>query len=203
MSNPGSLMATSIINTEISEAKTKFQKLIEYLEGESTKWENYSGVILILDTNVLLHSPKIFFEMNWHEKLAIDQTKEIRIVLPIRIIQELDKMKKTQRNITVDSENPELIRDRARRTLRFFNTKFEVINECPIIAGSDSEESKVTMTLDLKSEGNNFFEDPDGEILYRANQIKIISGREVLVYTLDLALSLRARTLNLNCTVDL
>ena len=203
MSNPGSLMATSIINTEISEAKTKFQKLIEYLEGESTKWENFSGVILILDTNVLLHSPKIFFEMNWHEKLAIDQTKEIRIVLPIRIIQELDKMKKTQRNITVDSENPELIRDRARRTLRFFNTKFEVINECPIIAGSDSEESKVTMTLDLKSEGNNFFEDPDGEILYRANQIKIISGREVLVYTLDLALSLRARTLNLNCTVDL
>ena len=112
-------------------------------------------------------------------------------------------MKKTQRNITVDSENPELIRDRARRTLRFFNTKFEVINECPIIAGFDSEESKVTMTLDLKSEGNNFFEDPDGEILYRANQIKIISGREVLVYTLDLALSLRARTLNLNCTVDL
>ena len=88
MSNPGSLMATSIINTEISEAKTKFQKLIEYLEGESTKWENFSGVILILDTNVLLHSPKIFFEMNWHEKLAIDQTKEIRIVLPIRIIQE-------------------------------------------------------------------------------------------------------------------
>ena len=47
MSNPGSLMATSIINTEISEAKTKFQKLIEYLEGESTKWENFSGVILI------------------------------------------------------------------------------------------------------------------------------------------------------------
>jgi hypothetical protein len=88
-----------------------------WLEGIATQVANlgqrFAGdsAVAVLDTHILLHY-RLFIEVDW---LAVVGASSVRLVVPLRVVDELDEKKAARRND---------IRDRARTVLRHLEERF-------------------------------------------------------------------------------
>jgi len=126
-------------------------------------------------TNVLLHYEPPD-SVNWSEVVG---HATIRLVVPLRVIEELDTMKYTARD---------KLRDRAR----------SVLTRLRQVVGRDGAPgtlpSGATIEVFIEPGPRDRPNDADAELLQTAHELRRLSGREVTLVTADSAMQMRAET---------
>lgn len=143
------------------------------------KWvERAPGVLAVLDTHVLLHfvPPE---QVNWSEVLTADP---VRLVIPLRVVEELDEKKYNAR---------EDLADRARRLLSRLRAHATEADQSPI-------ELRRGVVLDfyLDVEPRRRTLDADQEVLETCARL-MSAGADVRLVTDDAGLELRARGIDI------
>jgi hypothetical protein len=169
-----------LINSEIDRQTAWFGELASQVERLRARLNAAPGRPVVLDTNVLLHyQPPA--QVNWSE---VTKSSDVRLILPLRVVEELDEKKWTAGRETirsrsrgilsdlwallaaVDGDDPVPLRD---------NTTIEVpINDGPRERTSDADEEILDICVDLKN-----------------------LGQDVLLVTGDCGMSLRAKALQI------
>lgn len=156
-------------------------------EGQS-RWR--TGCLLVPDTSALIHGPKLW---EWDPAADLElRDAEVRIVLPILVMDELDGLKESSKQHT---------RHRARETLKWIAEKMGAFQWALIREGgierSGDEVTRVRGDVYL----DVFVDEPshsrlplaDDEIVDRANFVASIAGRQVTLVTNDVGQAYRAR----------
>ena len=77
---------------ELDDAKWRWDLELAELKTEQEKWAGASAII-VADTNIFLHQPKRFDEINWYAAARLEPIiSAARIVIPIIVIDELDRI---------------------------------------------------------------------------------------------------------------
>lgn len=162
-----------LVNMEAREQARWFEKLADHLDGLVQRMSAAQGTLAVLDTHVLLHyqPPE---QVKWSEVIGANQ---VRLVLPLRVIEELDKKKYMAR--------PELA-DRARRLL---SRMWAML--APTAGGPTLVCEGVTIEVPIDEGPRNRSLDADEEILDTCENLRNI-GAPVVLVTSDTGLSLRA-----------
>lgn len=171
----------ALINYSISaEQEDRARVFAEALDGLRAVAESCGAMpeaLFIPDTNIYLHQDVYFHELNWHE--IAGTSDEVRVLVPMAVMREIDKAKRAPGNKTVSFTNREAIRDRARLASKRIRTSFENPQSIPELA------TGVTMELLMDPRGHRAIEDSDSEIIDRALALQTMAGRKVSVVTTD------------------
>jgi hypothetical protein len=153
------------------------------LEGRSTRFgDDPSVTIGIVDANVFLHGEKEINRIPWRTHLPY--AGPIRLVVPIRVVDELDERKFFSNN-----------RSRARYALRKLNELIGKPNTPVSLGDGVSIESYVPPSTRSEQVGG------DNEIVVTAEEIKSYSRKRVVVITRDYGMGLRAKNADLEAVV--
>ncbi len=143
------------------------------------------GLLLVPDTNVYLHHQSHFDAIDW-SGLA-KASGQVRVMVPMAVVRELDKNKRTQGNKRVSEISDELVRTRARVSSKRIRDLFESPFGTPRLSNN------VTIELILDPPGHRRIDDPDSEIIDRALTARTVSGRQVSIVTGDGNMQFAAR----------
>lgn len=99
-----------LITREVDSQRRVLEELLTELEGTQVRWQRGTGLIVMPDTNILLHHRHAFQDIVWPEALA--WRGDVNLVIPLVVVTELDRHKR--------STNTK-VRTRARVTLRTLN----------------------------------------------------------------------------------
>lgn len=171
-----------VIDLIISEVKTQsswLQALTGQLQNLQCRLDAAPGKATVVDTNVLLHY-QTPWEVDWQTVVG---AREVRLVLPLRVIEELDEKKYTGRDF---------LADRARRLL---SQLWEVLADsggAPVPL-----RDKVTIEVPVEEGRRVRLSDADEEILDECEQLRNVGHVPILV-TGDTGMSLRAKARRLD-----
>lgn len=168
-----------LVNTEVAEQLTWLEGLTDRLRRLQVRLDEAPGRAVVLDTNVLLH-----YEVPWEVKWdTVVRQEDVRLVVPLRVVEELDEKKYTSRND---------LADRARRLL---SQLWEMLKDSA--GGPVWAREHVTIEV-LIEEGTRIRTvDADEEILDSCQQLRNV-GRPPILVTGDTGMSLRAKALRLD-----
>jgi hypothetical protein len=191
----GSLAA--FIDLELDERLRVISETREELERDLARWKSVRGLVVVPDSNVLLHHDEYFDAIDW-TRVVPARAEDVHVVIPLLVIDELDNQKRGARNNKVSDVNPELVRTRARVTLRKFHDLFTSTNWRVTLKPSAFPESGA-VTVEL------LFDDPDhvrlsradDELVDQARGLQDLSGRAVHLVTFDTGAALRGRAAGL------
>lgn len=170
-----------IINSEVTEQARWLQALVDRLRALQSRLEVAPGRATVVDTNVLLH-----YEPPWQvDWTNVVKEREVRLVLPLRVIEELDEKKYTARHD---------LADRARRLLSQLWDRLSDSPGAPVPL-----RDKVTIEVPVEDGTRIRTADADQEILEGCEQLRNV-GRPPILVTGDTGMSLRARALRLDVT---
>lgn len=169
-----------LIIVEVGEQTRWLTALSERLGTLESRLQAAPGVATVVDTNVLLqYQPP--WSVDWPRVVG---REEVRLVLPLRVIEELDERKYMSR----DAE----LADRARRLLS------RLWRDLGGSAGGPVPlRENVTMEVPVEDDRRVRLFDADQEILDSCEQLRNV-GRPPIVITGDTGMSLRARALQLD-----
>lgn len=171
----------ALLNYSISaEQEDRARVFAEALDGLRAVEASCAGMpktLLVPDTNVYLHQDLYFHELNW--RAVAETSDEVRVLIPMAVMREIDKAKRAPGNKTVSFKNREAIRDRARLASKRIRTSFEHPENLPELT------TRVTMELLMDPRGHRAIEDSDSEIIDRALALQTMAGRKVSIVTSD------------------
>ena len=142
---------------------------------------NRPGSIVVPDTSAFLQG-RDFKEFDWSGALDI-RPLPIRLVVPVLVIEELEKVKTFERG---DGRHV------ARRVLKDLRS---ILGTAPP-GGSAGLRTNVTIEALVDDDRHVRLDNHDGEIIDQAIEIQEITGRPVTLVSLDLPMDLRARLRN-------
>lgn len=165
--------AIEMINKELNLQADWLDGLADYLKELVDRVRAAPGQITVLDTNVLLHfmPPD---QVDWAQVVGVSQ---VRLVLPLRVVEELDEKKYTARDD---------LADRTRRLLSQLRAQL-----APTAGGPTELRSNVTIEVPVDDEQRRRTLDSDQEILDTCRELQSGGGSVVLV-TDDAGMTLRA-----------
>lgn len=167
----GSVRPFPLVDAETAAQTDALRSLAVELEERVARLSMVTGHLTILDTHVLLHylPPE---QIDWPR--VVGQT-EIRLVVPLRVIEELDKKKYTAK--------PKLA-DRARRLLPQLHA----------VMGTGGSPGRLRdgVTIEVPIDSRSRHSDADQEILDTCHELALISGTQVALVTGDTGMALRA-----------
>lgn len=165
------------ISAEQEDRARVFGQALDGLRAVAASCAAMPKALLIPDTNIYLHQDVYFHELNWREIAATSD--EVRLLIPMAVMREIDKAKRAPGNKTVSFTNKEAIRDRARLASKRIRTSFDDPDGVPELA------ARVTMELLMDPRGHVAIEDSDSEIIDRALALQTMAGRKVSIVTTD------------------
>ena len=168
--------AIELINNEATFQAAWLEELADRLKQLSDRLGAAPGHLTVLDTNVLLHFQPPD-QVDWP---AVVGTPEVRLVLPLRVVEELDEKKYTARDN---------LADRARRLLSQLRTQL-----APSTGGPTPLRENVTIEVPLDDSPRRRTLDADQEILATCRELQS-GGQGVTLVTLvtdDTGMTLRA-----------
>lgn len=163
-----------------AEIDTQHQRLVRLMSLMQMLNEHArrSGAPIVLDTNAYLHvSP--FEEVDWCKEL---HQKSVRIVLPIEILRELDKVKYMRGDRSARADN----------VLKVLDGLSEIFEQ-----GVAMVRENVTIEVCAINDGHTLSENVDEEIISRSVLIQQASVKPVTVITDDRSMRVRARVAGL------
>ena len=135
--------------------------------------------VLGLDTNAYLHREKPFDQEDWVELLkgifGDGNVLEVHIFVPVQVIRELDRQKRTGRSSFVDDTKKETVSTRARTTIRTITQMFK--DSTNIMAELVPERVRVELVFDDLD--HHRLDDPDSEIIDRLVAVQNVIGRPI------------------------
>lgn len=171
---------TPLVMAEAEAQKRALDGLTADLESERRRWADDQAMLVIPDTNMFLQEGEQFDSLKWLD--GPDLSDDLRIVVPIVVIHELDRLKREGNNLT---------RPMARASIRWLTKEFP-----PPGLGSrvtlGAERRAVTLEAYV-TEGPMRPHDADGVIIAVARWLQIASERPTRLVTRDLGMRLRAR----------
>jgi hypothetical protein len=168
-----------LVNAEATEQAAWLEALAGQLMKLDERLRAAPGTITVVDTNVLLHYQRPD-QIDWPSVIGADQ---VRLVIPLRVIEELDEKKYAVRKDDLP--------DRARRLLSQLWTRLALSAGAPV----DLRE-KVTIEVPVDDGPRLRTFDADQEILDSCEQLRNV-GEPVVLVTGDTGMSLRASALRL------
>jgi hypothetical protein len=132
--------------------------------------------LAVLDTNVFMHHERYFDQVDWSSLMGEDR---LRILVPIAVVRELDRLKRSAKNVTVSDTNKEALRTRARLTVQRLRRMFPDPSAVATIApGLECE-------LLLDPFRHQPLPVPDAEIIDRTLVASRMLGKGITVVTDD------------------
>ena len=178
-----------LVALEIDQRDRAFQAEVDEFDVSIKKWDGQLGVVVVPDTNVLLHHPSAavatFENVDWCTEVGA-LSPGAHLVLPMILIDELDRLKRTGKDTT---------RTQARLALRRLD---QLIDDpaatVQLRPEAGPELGPVTLELFLDQPGHERLPIADDELVDRAAALKDISGRRVVVLAYDHGTRVRAKS---------
>jgi hypothetical protein len=170
-----------LVEAEVEAQRRVLNRLLQDLKERSTRLSSAPGHVTVVDTNLLFHfqPPE---QIPWPEVLGHDL---VRLVVPLRVVEELDAKKYARRDD---------LADRARRLLS--NLEMAVgPNGAP-----GQLRDRVTIEVPVDSGARRRPADADQEILDACREMHQLTGRGVTLVTGDTAMRLRAQACGTHAT---
>lgn len=170
-----------LVEVEIEQQMRVIEDALTRLREELRRFAGISRIV-IPDTNVFLHTVCTFDLLDW-DPIATPEHSRTLVVIPLLVIDELDKAKHSTR--IVDESGPERVRSRARTTLRALEERL-----LPL----DRFQMGGAVHFDLYRERPDHvrLHDPDSEIIDQAQGLRDFTGLPLAILTLDTGMRLRA-----------
>jgi predicted ribonuclease YlaK len=151
------------------------------------RWKSLSARLVVPDTNLFLQADAPFETIDWHA--ALESQRDIRLVVPLVVVHELDRLKRQGNSTTARL---------ARAALRWLAANLPADPNGPParVAGGGSEPQ--TAIEVYVQDGPSRPEDADGVIIKLAQQLGRISGRPTVLVTRDLGMRVRAVAVGVN-----
>jgi hypothetical protein len=175
----------SMIEVELSHKIAVLEEAIKGLGEQRDQYGN-ADLIVVPDTNVLLHHPLSIENVPWGE-LAPTGAQRVILAVPVLVVDELDRAKRRGDKI---ENGKEATRTRARRTLRLLDAGF-VSGFSYDVPGTTDPVIQVTLVLDDPNRPR--LPDADFEIIDTAMAIRDVTGARVKIASADGGLQFRAR----------
>jgi PIN domain len=169
----GSPRAIELINTAASVQATWLDELADRVKRLAERLTTAPGQLTVVDTHVLLR----FLPPDQVDWPTVVGAPTVRLVLPLRVVEELDEKKYTARDD---------LADRARRLLSQLRTHL-----APTAGGPTSLRSGVTIEVPVDDEPRRRTVDADQEILDTCRELRS-GGQSVVLVTDDTGMTLRA-----------
>lgn len=164
----------SLVRSEGEEQQRHIDRLITRLQRLESWLSAAEGVMAVLDTNVLLHYQRPS-QVPWLKVLG---RKSVRLVLPLRVVEELDAKKY-------------LDKDLAERARAILSDLWRLVGpKAGLPVGLEGMEH-VTVEVPVDDEPCRRTLDADEEILNQCSELKGV-GADVVLVTGDTGMSLRA-----------
>lgn len=171
---PGALRPWPLIQAEVKLQVSMLERMLADLRQRIERYGMATGHVVVPDTNILLHY-KPLYELPWPTLTA---SAEVRVVLPLRVIEELDQKKYAPR------------KDIARRARRLLPQLRSWIGP----AGAPKEiASGVSLEVMVDSGPRRRPSDADEEILCACQELKQFGSSALSLVTGDTGLQLRAQ----------
>lgn len=190
------LSLAGFVDLEVSERLRTFELERDSLRTSIERWRARQGWLIVADTNVYLHHDQYFDEVDW-AALVGARLDGVHLVLPLLVVDELDRHKRGQRGKKVSSTNSEEVRTRARVTLKKIDESMSPGASVTIHPSRFPERGQVTAEVLLDPADHVRLEDADAEIVDRAVAVKQLAQRDVTVVTFDVGMKMRAQAAGL------
>lgn len=151
----------------------------------------------VIDTNVVMTHYSDLGVIDWHRLMGVWPHESVRVVIPILVIDELDRLKRSQGNMVVNN-TPVPRRTVARRALRTLEGMFRSPAHESDIGRTSAQGHFEPATLGLLMDpiGHSRLDQPDAEIRDRALSARPYVSKVVL-FTYDLGNQLAANVAGL------
>jgi hypothetical protein len=195
---PTHVYANGLLNLEIQERRSDFAQITTRLKEELQRWKEVRGVLVVADTNVYLHHEMIFTEIAWSAHLGSGD-KDVHLVIPSLIVDELDGQKRTGQGRVGGSKSLDVdeVKTRARKTLSIIDDLFPRLSDAAEVRSVDSPLGQMSASLLLDGMVHIRHPRPDTELLNRALALQELTTRQVVLVTFDTGMALRARMTNM------
>jgi hypothetical protein len=175
-----------LVNLEFEETAREIGAVLDELRAWQTLWAARPGVIVVPDTNVLVHHPKDFDAIDWASETR-SGNDAVRLVLPMAVIDELDNAKRGKADV----------RSRARVTARRVGELFSDTSRSVTLVPPGDLRGGVYVDLLLDATDHQRLDHGDSELVDRMCCLRDLTGRDVTVLTYDNGMDFRARTAGL------
>ncbi|MDU0314080.1 PIN domain-containing protein [Phycicoccus sp. M110.8] len=182
----------SLVQLEVREATHRLEGALTALSERFEQWRRTPGVLVVPDTNVYLHHRMEFDDVDWAGVAQAQNHVQVNVVLPMLVIDELDRHKRTNQ------------RTRARSALRRINALVPDSGISATLAPGHGSAGPTVIHLLLDDPRHVRLPHPDSELVDRAQALAGLTGRPVTLITFDTAMAVRARAAKLQvCHLDL
>ena len=190
VADPRNVEVLTMASAELDDAKARWDFEIAELDAWTKRW-SVGDLFVAADTNVYLHHTQAFEEIDWRTTTHRLPFDNIRFVIPMIVVDELDRLKDTGQGH---------VRTRARTTLRTIAGMFDA-------ADGMQHHGLENSTADAGWTVANIVPDPTGryvrypraddEIVRRLTSLRDTTCKNVILVTYDVGMSLRARVAGL------
>jgi hypothetical protein len=177
------------VSFELDERIIALEATKNAIAGQIRSWDRVEK-FLALDTTFFLNHDKPLRETDFHDLLN-DNTRIIRILVPLAVVDELDRLK----------EGAERYRARARYSIAVLDDLWRYPGQPGLLLpedgtpGTSSRETRVEVVMDRP--GHIRLADTDDEIVDRIATIEPLTGKSITLLTFDTGMALRARAAGL------
>lgn len=181
----------ALMDVELEEKARVLDEAAKWLADEAARFDS-AKLIVVPDTNLLLHHPKPIDQFPWDELTTWDTRRRVLVTIPILVVDELDKAKlRTEKN----ADGKVSIRTRARSTLATLERWFESGDtfRLGVARAAEPDPTVIDVTLLLDDPDRERLPDPDYELIDQARALKDLTGARVVIATIDSGMRLRAR----------
>jgi rRNA-processing protein FCF1 len=176
--------AFELLQLEVAELVERLQGLERELQARLDSWAG-SGHVVVVDTNVFLHIIEDVDDSvattNWRQLAGLDEDGNVTVVVPITVLDELDKAKHSKE------------RGRARRVLREISRRVDGPRFASLSANT-------TLQIAIPPLGHVPLPVADDEIIDQVRQLRIWVGsaHKIRLLTADTGMAMRARFANVD-----
>ena len=190
------LSLAGFVDLEVTERLRRFELERDDLRRSIEHWRAQEGWLTVADTNVYLHHVRYFDDVDWNAVVGA-RLDGVHLVIPLQVIDELDRHKRSQRGRKVGAANAEEVRTRARVTLKKMDEWPSPGASVTVQRARIPERGAITAEVLLDPPGHLRLADADAEIVDRAVVVKQLAQREVTIVTFDVGMKLRAQAAGL------
>lgn len=196
--DPSSRLLTlaGFVDLEVTERLREFEAARDRLSAELGRWRSRPGRLAIADTNVFLHSDQYFDEIQWHE--LVGGQFGVHLIIPMLVIDELDRAKRTAGATKVSDRNNEMVRTRARVTLRRIDEWLQPGRASLLQPSVSQKAGPVSGEVLLDEPGHVRLPHADDELVDRGVALQQLAGRDVHMVTYDLGMKFRSEAAGLH-----
>lgn len=170
-----------MLDLEIDERMRALEEEVETYQNARRNWEQTPGVLVVPDTNVFLHHRDSFEVIDW-PAVAGARMNDVLLVLPLIVIDELDRAKRGQQ------------RSRARQALKVIDRLFgSSPSDAPYVAEATPSTGVVRCVLVPEEPGHVRLQIADDEIVDQARAVQDFTGRHVKIASFDTSMRVRTR----------